>query len=244
MVTNTSSLPYLKDYIKLDKIDQYFTYHPETNEMVFIGESLVVMIPRRYEVYDLLTLADTVKTLAVVDLVFDDTYRAGLLMLTTIEMEPDDVSTIMVGDLQYVRCTLSKGARFITNTERIADSSIVYAVWMEFITRGKLIFNIDYDQLATLFDQSKSMCDQNMNVDHVVFEIIYSHLCRDPDNLTIQYRYTDGNKPFRLIALRNVGYATVSTTSRLLGSYFGEALNASLLQTTTEHSEIEDLLRS
>jgi hypothetical protein len=151
---------------------------------------------------------------------------------------------LMLGDIQYVKLSLSNGCKFICNTERIADSAIVYAAWMEFITRGRLPYWITYDALATLFDQAKSMCDQNINVDHVVLELIFSHLCRDPDNLAIQYRHTDRAKLFKAIALRDVGYATTSTTSRLMGSYFGAALNSSLLQTTEDHSEIEDLLRS
>lgn len=236
--------PYLKQYEHITDIDQFFEYDAKTKEMIFIGQTLSVLIPKRYEVYNLLTLADTVTSLGIVDLVIDDKYRAGLLMLATIEMEPDEVTTIMIGDLQYVKLTLSNGNKFICNTERIADSAIVYAVWMEFITRGKLIFNIEYDTLSTLFDQSKSMCDQSINVDHVVFEIIYSHLTRDPDNLSVQYRHTDMTKPFTMIALRDVGYATVSTASRMLGSYYANALNSSLLQTTTTHSDIEDLLRS
>ena len=236
--------PYLKNYEHTKDIDRFFEYDDTQKSMTFIGSSLVVYIPKRYEVHNLLTIADTVTTLGIVDLIINDTYQAGLLMLTTIEIEPDDIATIMIGDLQYIKLTLSQGSKFICNTERIADSSIVYAVWMEFITRGKLIYNISYDALATLFDRSYAMCDQRINVDHVVFEIIYSHLCRDPKNLAVQYRHTDMSEPFSMIALRNVGYATVSTTSRLLGSYFGQALNSSLLQTTVAHSEVEDLLRS
>lgn len=236
--------PYSKDYQHLDDIDQFFEYNPKTKEMTFTGSSLVVYLPKRYEVYNLLTISDTVTSLAVMDLVINDTYQAGLMMLTTIEMEQDDITQIMVGDLQYYMLTLSQGSRFICNTERIADSTIVYALWMEFITRGKLLYNIDYDTLATLFDQASSMCDTHIGVDHVIFEVIYSHLCRDPENLTIQYRYTDMQKPFTLIELRSVGYATTSTTSRLMGSYFASALNSSLINATAENNTVEDLLRS
>lgn len=239
-----TATPYLKDYQKITDVDQFFAYNEKTKEMVFTGDSLVVYIPKRYEVYNLLTISDTVTCLAVVDLVINDTYRAGLLMLTTIEMEPEDVAQIVVDDLQYYAVTLNQGSRFICNTERIADSSIVYALWMEFITRGKLIYNIDYTTLSTLFDQSRSMCDTNINVDHVIFEVIYSHLCRSPENRTLQHRYTTMQQDFDLIALRDVGYATTSTTSRLMGSYFSSGLNSSLITTSTEHNSVEDLLRS
>jgi hypothetical protein len=236
--------PYTKTYIHTKDIDQFFSYDPKLKEMVFTSTSLKVIIPQRYSVYNLLDISDTVTTLGVVDLIIDETFQAGLLLLTTIEMEPDDVSTIMVGDLQYVVVTLSQGSRFICNTERIADSTIVYALWMEFITRGKLIYNIGYDALATLFDQAGPMCDANLGVDHVLFECIYAHLTRSSENLAVQYRHTDRTEPFKFIELRNVGYATTSTTSRLMGSYFSSALNSSLIQTNTEQSDVESLLRA
>lgn len=236
--------PYKKELIHIKDIDQFFEYNSETKEMTFIGEALEVLIPKRYEVYNYLTISDTVKTLAVLDMIINDTYHVGLLALTTIEMEADDVSTIMIGEIQFVALTLSKGSRFICNTERIADGDIVYSLWMEFITRGKLLYNIDYDTLSTLFDQAKSMCDTNIDVDHVIFETIYSHLSRDPNNLSVQYRHTDMKEAFKLISLRSVGYATTSTTSRLLGSYFGSALNSSLIQEVQERTPVEDLLRS
>jgi hypothetical protein len=236
--------PYTKPYQKIKDIDQFFEYNDKTKEMIFIGESLIVYIPQRYEVYNHLVLSDTVKTIAVLDLIINDTYQAGLMMLTMIEIEPDDISQVMVGNLQFVVLTLSKGSRFICNTESIADGDIIYAIWMEFITRGKILYNIDYNTLSTLFDQAKSMCNTNIDVDHVIFEMIYAHLCRDPNNLSIQYRHTDQTEPFKLIRLRDVGYATSSTTSRFLGSYFGDSLNSSLVQTVEDMTPIESLLRS
>lgn len=236
--------PYGKNYIKTKDLDAWFEFNAKTKEMTFIGDSLVVYIPKRYEVYDLLTISETVKTLAVLDLVINDTYHSGLLMLTTIEIEPDDVSNTTIGDVPFLVLTLSKGSKFICHTDRIADNTIVYALWMEFITRGKLLYNIDYDTLSRLFDQAGPMCSANLGVDHVIFEVIYAHLCRDPENLAVQYRHLETKKGFKLIPLRNVGYATTSTTSRITGSYFGAALNSSMIQTVEEKTPLESLLRS
>ena len=236
--------PYTKEYIHIKDIDQFFEYNPTTKEMVFTSETLKIIIPKRYEVYNQLFISDTVKTLGVFDMIIDDKYQAGLMMFANIEIESDEISQIMIGNVQYITLTLSKGSRFICNTERIADSSIVYAVWMEFISRGKLIYNIDYNTLSRLFDQTKSMCDMGINVDHVIFEVIYSHLCRDPDNLAVQYRHTDMTKDFKFIPLTSVGYSTTSTTSKLLGSYFGMSMNAALINTNETRTPLEDLLRS
>lgn len=239
-----SNTPYTKSYEKIKDIDQFFEYNADTKEMIFNSESLVIYIPKRYEVYDQLNISDTVKTLAVFDMVIDDKYHAGLMMFVNIEIEADDISQIMIGNIQYVVLNLTKGSRFICHTEIIADDSIVYTIWMEFISRGKLIYNIDYQTLSRLFDQSKSMCNVTIPVDHAIFEVIYSHLCRDPDNLAVQYRQTDMKKPFKFVPLTNVGYSTTSTTSKLLGSYFGQSLNSALIHTNDTQTPLEGLLRS
>lgn len=235
--------PYTKNYEYIKDLDQFFSYDEKNKEMRFIGSELKLYIPQRYEVYDMLFIAETVKTLAVFDMVIDDKYHAGLLMLATIEIEPDDVSNTIVDGIPFLVLTLSKGARFICHTERIADNTIVYSLWMEFITRGKLLYNIGYEALSTLFDQAGPMCGANLNVDHVIFEVIYAHLCRDPENRSIQHRHSD-NKDFKLIPLRDVGYATTSSSSKLIGSYFREALNSALIQTSETRHPFEDLLRS
>lgn len=239
-----ATTPYTKDYIHTKDIDQFFEYNAETKEMIFTSETLTIIIPKRYEVYNHLFISDTIKTIGVFDMIIDDTYHAGLMMFANIEIEADDIGQIMVGTTQYITLNLVKGSRFICNTERIADGSIVYSLWMEFISRGKLLYNIDYNTLSRLFDQSKLMCGMNIDVDHVIFEVIYSHLCRNPSNLAIQYRHTDFSQDFRFIPLTSVGYSTTSTTSKLLGSYFGMSMNSALIQTNETRTPLEDLLRS
>jgi len=236
-----SARPYNTEYAKITDIDKYFEVRGM--EMIFIGEELHVYIPMRYEVYQLLDISDTVTTLGIVDLVINNTYRAGLALLSSIEIDPDEISYLTVDSYSYVVLTLTKGSRFICRTDIVKDKSIVYAMFMEFITRGKWLHIFDYDAIAGLFDQAKAMCDASFPVDHAILEVIYSHLARDPKNISVQYRHTDMSGDFEMIPLRSVSYATTSTTSRLMGSYFNDALNAALVSPNEEHHPFEDLLR-
>ena len=235
------SAPYLENYTKISSIDKYF--EKRGDELIFIGESLKVYILQRWESYHLLEVSDTVKTIGIMDLVIDDRYRAGLLMLASIEIDPDDSTTVTVDGNTYVILTLSKGNRFICITNVVKDKSITYAVFMEFITRGKWMYTLGYDSIARLFDQAKSMCGAGIPVDHVVLEVIYSHLARDPNNISVQYRHTPMAGDFEMIPLRSVAYATTSTTSRILGSYFNEAINSALINPSEQQHPFEQLLR-
>ena len=50
-------------------------------------------------------------------------------------------------------------------------------------------------------------------------------------------------KPAAHIGLRNVAYGTDSTTTRLIGAYAGDGINAVLLNKSLENHDMEDLLR-
>lgn len=224
--------PYAEHYQKITDIDKYF--ETRGTEKIFIGEELKIYIPMRYEVYHMLDITETVKTLGVFDMIFDGKYRAGLLMLATIEIDPSEVDTITVGGVKYSVLTLRKGNRFICQTQVIKDQDIIYAVFMEFITRGKWSHIFGYEDVVKLFDHTQELCGSNLPVDHVILEVIYSHLARAKNDIATQFRHTDMSGEFMMIPLRSVSYATTSTAARLLGSYFNDALNSALLQQPEE----------
>ena len=224
-------------------LDRFLQIDPKTKTMVFTGKKLQLYIPERFSVYDLLEMGETVKTITIGDIVVDDKYHASMLMLAQVELAPSEITTVMVDAVQYVCLTFYTGDRFICNTELIMNGNIVYALYVEFISRGKMPYFMSYADMAILFDQAKPMCDTNLKVDHTILEILYSHIARDQDDYNIQYRYTDQVKDPHMIALRDISYGPTSTSSKLIGSYFQQALNSVLLDEPDTNHEMEDLLR-
>lgn len=235
--------PYAYPVEKITDLDRFFLYDAEHHVMTFIGDMLEMRIPKRFEVYGLLTVAETVQTLAVCDLIIDRRYQCGLNLLATIDVAPSEVSDMTYAGVSYLVLTLQHGDRFITHTQVVKDQSIVPALYVEFITRGKSLYTLDYTQLALLFDRAKAMTGSGIGVDRVIFEMIVSHLARDAKDVFTQYRYTDMGAPMHFVRLRSVSYAPTSTSARLLGSYFDEGLTASLIHHTDENQPFEDLLR-
>lgn len=244
MATNLSpDAPYTKSYKKIQDIDAFFEYDTNKKTMRFIGETLEARIPKRFETYGLLQVHNAVDTVAIMDLIIDDTYQAGLHLLAKVTTNPTDISTITVGVMDYLVLSYTTGDIFIENTQVVKNSNIIYAVYVEFITRGNMMYTLGYDDIARLFDSSKDVTGSSIPVDHVIFEMVYSHLARQRDNKFIQYRHTDMTEPFSFIALRSVGYAPDSSTSRMLGSYFDEGLNSNLVHDNDTRHPVEDLLR-
>lgn len=234
---------YDKDYIHTKDFDRFLEYKPDLKQQIFTGDKLQVIIPQRYEAYGHLEIGETVITIGVCDLLIDDTYQATLNMLTKIEIAHSEISKKTIEGQVYFVLTLYKGDRFICNTEVIKDSSVLFTIYSEMVTKGHMIYNMNYDQVAYLLDKSKELCDTSLRVDHVILEIIYSHIARDTNNLAIQYRHTDMKDDLKFIGLRTISYSPTSTTARLLGSYWNEALNSSVLTEVKNSSILEDLLR-
>lgn len=235
--------PYPKPYTHVTDVGRFFAYDAEKHEMRFIGDSLEIRVPKRFEVYGLLNIAEAVEAVGVMDLIIDDAYQASLHLLAKIVVEPREIGKLTVKGVEYVVLRLGHGDRFIANTQVVKDAGIVYALWVEFITRGNPIYTMDYRALGTMFNTAKSMCGANLGVDRVVLEVIIAHLARDPDRLFTQYRHTDMRGAYEFIPLRSVSYAPDSTTGRVAGSYFSEGVNSSLVHENHERRPFEDLLR-
>lgn len=235
--------PYTKQYINIKDVSKYFKYNPEKHTITFTGDSLVIHVPKRLEAYNLLHITDVVETVGVMDLIIDDTYQATLHMLAGVKVAPTEIATITVNNVPYLKMTLVTGNLFTTSTTVIKNKNIMYACYVEFVTRGNIPYTMGYDDLFSMFDQAGPMCGSKLPVDHAIFEVIFAHLSRNPDNRFQQYRHTDMTKPFEFIALRDVAYAPTSTNARLLGSYMDDGLNAALINVSEERQPFEDILR-
>lgn len=227
----------------ITNIDQFFTHDAIAHTLTFTGETLELRIPKRFEVYGMLEVTEKVTALAVMDVIINQKFQCGLNLLAKIEIAPREISEMVWNDVAYLVLQLEHGDQLITHTQVVRDQSIIYALYVEFITRGKLIYTLDYTSLALLFDRVEALTGSGIGVDRVLFEMIISHLARSQDDPFVQYRHTDMAKAMRFIRLRSVSYAPTSTTARLLGSYFSDALDASLIHQVENEQPFENLLR-
>jgi len=158
-------------------------------------------------------------------------------------MRPSMTKSVTIGGLEYLEMTFFSGDQFMTNTTIVRNSALIYALYTEFIDRGKMIYTMGYNNLIWLFDTAKELADANIPVDHAILEVIYAHLARSSKDLFLPYRHTEMNGEFTFVPLRAVSFAPDSTTARLMGNYFSDSLLASLLSNETERKNFEDLLR-
>ena len=222
-------------------IDTFFKIVDES--MVFIGDKLEVRIPCRYSVYDLLEVTEHVRTIAIFEMIVNDTYSYGLILPNVIVMNPTSVDRATINEVDYRVCTFLKGDKFMLSTTVLKETFVPYYLYKEFINLGNMPSFLNYNDTALLFSNVEEMCDFNLKASPAILEMLYAHLYRDPDNLYVKYRYTDMSKNPVFIGTRDVAFGTESTTSKLIGAYFNDGVNSALVNASDRHYYLEDMLR-
>lgn len=210
--------------------------------VIFTGDKCVVTILKKFENYDCLSVAENVTTIGVFDMEVDG-IQSGMCLIGRITMEPSDVRVISVDNVNYVQLTFYKGDVFMKTSKVVVEDKLAFYVWIEYIKYSNSLKAMSYEDQSAIFDKMRQTAGMTFPCDHSVYEAIFAHLSRAQNDFTIPYRNTDMKGEFRRIKLSDVAHASRSTSSRIIGSYFKEGLNAALDNPNKTNSVIEDLLR-
>lgn len=211
--------------------------------VIFTGDKCVVTILQKFEEYDCLNVAENVTTLGVFDMEVDGK-QTGMFLVGRITMEPTDVTEITIDSTKYVQLTFYRGDVFMRSTKIVVEDKLAFYVWLEYIKYSHTLKAMAYEDQAAIFDKIRQSSGMEFPVDHSVYEVVFAHLSRANNDFTIPYRNTDmKDDNFRRIKLSDVAHAARSTSSRMIGAYFKDGLNASLDNPNDMNSTIEDLLR-
>lgn len=253
MVTELSSQPprlglaqgiYDFEVERITDVSSYFRKNEKDTSLTFIGTKLEVRIPLNFKKYGSLDISDVVTTIGVCDLIFDDRYQVGLNILAQITIEPSDIRYQTIKGVDYAVLTLKEGDKFMSSYRVVQDTHVVYVLWSEFITDGKLPYWYTYDDLLKIFRNAYQLTGSGIGVSQSVFSGIVGHLARDPNRINVQYRLTDMKKPMKLVALNSISLASSSTIARLNGSYFRDmGLSSALRHQVDEQQPFENILR-
>jgi hypothetical protein len=237
------NLEELKHLKPVKDLMAFFEYNSKDKTMTFTGETLTVLIPKRFEAYGMLALGNIVETIGIMELYIDNKYLSHLHLLAKIKTDPSDIAVFTRDGIDYQILSYQTGDTFLLNTEVVKNPKTMYALHTEFITRGNIPSGYSYDDLSWIYDTAGEIADAKIPVDHAIYEMMFAHLARDNKDMFNQYRYTDMTGGYVFVGLRDVAFAPTSNTARSIGSYFSEGLNAALIKEETQEHLFENLLR-
>ena len=236
--------PYAHPVQPIKDISPYFKKNEADFSMTFVGKTLELRIPYKFASHGVLTIGDDVTTPGIMDLIIDGTYQAALNIIASITIIPSDMGKMTYQGVEYLVLKLKEGDTFMTSYRVLQDQHLVYVLWTDLVTAGKVPYWIGYDDMLKLFAHVRELTGAGIGVSRSVYEGIIAHIARDRNNSSVQYRLTDMQKPMKLVALNSVSQAPTGTISRLNGSYFrDEGLSSALRYQVDQPQPFENLLR-
>lgn len=216
---------------------------------VVVKKECKVYIPTRFAERNLAEVGVKNIITGIYAIVVDDLYYGVSLINGLISINPSSTLKVKIGGVEYFEFTFNAGARFIETTVLVKTDTLVYRIYDEIISKGRVPWYLDYNDLGKIFDTAKSHAGANIGQNSEVTELIVSMIARDKQDKTKYYRTTVNSleelktKPPAFIPLRSVIYAATNTTNKLAGSYFSTAVTSALVSPAERTERIEGLLR-
>lgn len=222
----------------------YSKYFKQKGDTVYFeGDELVLFIPERYEKHGCLDISEKVSVLAIFDGTINKDIPFGYMLPAKVVVEPTYIDTVVKNGNRYAKLTLSKGDVFIKNINVVQDSTLAYIVFYEMVYGGRTPDFIDYNENGFIFDEVSRVTGVKFPTDHAIFEMMSAMLHRSQDDIAVQYRLTEMKKAPHVIPLSLVSHAAISTTSKIVGAYMDNGIDAALVNASDIPSDVENILR-
>lgn len=222
--------------------ERYFKTNSK-GEVIFVGDELKIYIPKRYEEKQFTQITSEISTIGIFRMVANGKDEIKFLLPAFIKIRPSGIDTETIGEERYAVATLVKNDVFMVTNEVLQTEKIAYLIWNEFIYWGNTPTWMTYLDVMNMFKTLQKVTGLKFGVPPVVFEILISHLARTKRSLDEEYRLTDMHEYPAFIPLHAVAHAATSVSARMIGSYFDDSVNVSLIQDDSKPSELEDILR-
>jgi hypothetical protein len=207
-----------------------------------------IIIPKRYVEKQLASFTGNSYTLAIFAIVVGDSYSVSIAN-AVVSLNPATISERSFGDTKYIEFAYEPGAIVIGKTAMVRNKQLPYQIYNEFEAKGRLPWFMSYLDLGNLFDTAQSRADLSLHTNHAIFELFAAVMARDPQDRSKYFRHTLRGKEDIVkrepvyVAFRNIQSQATNTTTKLMGSYFREALASALVNPSERLEGFEKLLR-
>lgn len=208
-----------------------------------------IYIPSRFSERGLAEVGIENHIVGIYAIVVDDKYYGVCNMCAMVKIDPNSMLRVKINGIEHYEFTFKPGATVIKSNEVVKTDTLVYRIYDEIISKGRVPWYLNYSDLGKIFDTAKSHAGANIGQNSEVTQLIVSMISRNSEDRNKYYRTTidsiDDLKthPPAYIPLKSVIYAATNTTNKLAGSYFSVGVVSSLVSPADRTERIEGLLR-
>lgn len=212
-------------------------------------KQLKIYIPARFAERSLAEIGVDNYIVGIFAIVTEDNFYGVSLANARIKIDPTSTLIVKVKGIDYLEFMFEPGSKVITSVNLVKDDILVYQIYDEIISKGRIPWYCSYEDLGHIFDSAIHHAGANIGENPEVTELLISIIARNPEDKTQYYRsilQTEDDlksKPPAFIALRSVNFAATNTTDKLAGSYFNVGVVSALNSPSERTERIETLLR-
>jgi len=217
---------------------------------LFATKPTKIYIPARFRERNMAFVGVETYIVGIFAIVIDDTLMATNIVNSMIQIEPTSFKIVTVDDSDYYEFFFEPGAKVVVNTNLVRRDTLVYQIYNEVISKGRVPWYMNYLDLARLFDTARKYANANVGAQREVTELIVSLISRDRRDRSKYYRTVVADlrdvytKPPAYVPLKSVIYAATNTLNKIAGSYMNDGLISALVNPSTRVENIERILRT
>ena len=207
-----------------------------------------IYIPSRFAERGLAEIGVETYIVGLYAIVVEDQYYGVSTINARLKIEPTSMLEIKIKGTDYLEFTFAAGSIVFSSTNLVKDDIVVYKIYDEVISKGRVPWYLNYEDLGHIFDTAGYHAGARIGENSEVTELIISIIARDPNDRVKYYRTLVNNpedlikKTPAFIPLRSVTYAATNTMNKLAGSYWSTGVVSALVSPSERSERIESLL--
>ena len=217
------------------------------NNMTIATKNIRIMFLDAFLHKNLAEISDYINLIGMYAIIDDNNNYAASLAPCMQKLLVDKIedSTCTDGQL-YKILYIDKDTVFIDNNSFVIDDAQLYQIADILFIKGAIPWYLSYygeTSIDKIFDRSKFFNKSSIAKYKIVFSILTSVIARGK-NKSIYYRNSDEflkQKP-QWVDMKNIYHSLPSTSSKLIGGYYGAAVGVAILKPEKTVSSVETIL--
>jgi hypothetical protein len=222
--------------------------HEQNNGSVLCSKECKIYIPARYKDRNMAYIGSENHILGIYAITVEDKYYGVSLINAMIPIDPTITNKIKINEVEYYEFVFKAGSKVMKSTNLVKTNTIVYLIFDEFFSGGRIPWFIGYEELGKIFDSAKYHSGANVGTNAEIVQLIASLTARDAKDKTKYYRsiitkYSElVSNPPAYVPLESVEYSSTNTTNKLGGSYMSKGIISALNDPADRVEKIEKIL--
>lgn len=219
-------------------------------ESIYATKPTKIYIPVRFRERNLAFVGVKTYIVGIFAIVLEDKLMATHIMDAMVQIEPTSFKIVSIDDSDYYEFFFEPGAKVVVSTNIVRRDTLVYQIYNEIISKGRVPWYMNYLDLARIFDTARKYANANVGAQREVTELIVSLISRNETDRSKYYRTSVKDigdvykKPPAYVPLKSVLYAATNTLNKIAGSYMSDGLISALVNPSTRVENIERVLRT